>query len=314
MNSTGRRSVLAKWIASRDNPLTARVIVNRLWHYHFGAGIVANPSDFGVMGFGPSNPELLDWLADEFVSNGWSIKKMHRLMVTSSTYRQSSAYRAEAAKADSGNRLLWRFPRQRMEGESIRDSALFVSGLLNREVGGPSVFPPLPPNVQVAKTWTWETTPSVEEQNRRSVYIFVRRNMRYPMLEVMDMPDTQESCARRSNTVTAPQALTMLNSDVALSWAQGFGSRVLREAGGDRQAQIERAYSLAYSRPPTANEKDIALTFFNRHEAILAKRVAGFENLALPNQVPAGVGKVEAAALVDFCHMLLNSNEFVHRN
>jgi hypothetical protein len=312
--STGRRSVLAQWLASADNPLTARVMVNRLWHYHFGTGIVANPSDFGVMGFGPSNPKLLDWLSDEFVRTGWSVKKMHRLMVTSSTYRQSSAYRADAAKLDSGNRLLWRFPRQRLEGEAIRDSALFVSGLLNQEIGGPSVSPPLPPNITKSKTWVWETTPSVEQQNRRSVYIFVRRNLRYPMLEVMDMPDTQTSCARRQNTLTAPQALTMLNSDISSGWAQGFGNRVLREAGADLQVQIERAYQLAYSRPPTPSEKDLALTFFNRHQGILAKRAAASEKLALPAQIPAGVGTEQAAALVDFCLMLLNSNEFVYRN
>jgi hypothetical protein len=312
--STGRRSLLAKWIASSDNPLAGRVMVNRLWHYHFGTGIVANPSDFGVMGFGASNPKLLDWLADEFVKNGWSLKKMHRLMVTSSTYRQSSAYRADAAKVDSGNRLLWRFPRQRLEGEAIRDSALFVAGLLNQKVGGPSVFPPLPPNITKSKTWVWETTPTVDQQNRRSVYIFVRRNLRYPMLEVMDMPDTQTSCARRQNTLTAPQALTMLNSDIASGWAQGFGARVLREARAGLQAQIERAYQLAYARPPTATEKDLALTFFNRHQKILARRVAASEKLALPAEIPAGVDTVEAAALVDFCLMLLNSNEFVYRN
>ena len=312
--STGRRSVLARWIASADNPLTARVMVNRVWHYHFGTGIVANPSDFGVMGFGPSNPKLLDWLADEFVKNGWSLKTMHRLMVTSSTYRQSSAYRADAAKLDSANRLLWRFPRQRLEGEAIRDSALFVSGLLNQELGGPSVFPPLPPNINHSKTWVWEASPSVHQQNRRSIYIFVRRNLRYPMLEVMDMPDTQVSCARRQNTLTAPQALTMLNSDVASGWAQGFGARVLREAGADLHALIERAYRLAYSRPPTPSEKDLALTFFNRHEKILATRLAASEKLALPVEIPTGVSKVQAAALVDFCLMLLNSNEFVYRN
>jgi hypothetical protein len=288
-------------------------MVNRLWHYHFGTGIVANPSDFGVMGFGPSNPKLLDWLASEFVSNGWSLKAMHRLMVTSSTYRQSSAYRADVAKLDSGNRLLWRFPRQRLEGEAIRDSALFVSGLLKQEVGGPSVFPPLPPDINKSKTWVWETSPTAD-QNRRSVYIFVRRNLRYPMLEVMDMPDTQTSCARRQNTLTAPQALTMLNSDIASGWGVAFGARVIREVGADLQAQIKRAYHLAYLRPPTATEMDLALTFFNRHQKILTKRAAASEKLALPAELPAGVNTVQAAALVDFCLMLLNSNEFVYRN
>ena len=314
VESTGRRSALAHWIASPENPLTARVMVNRLWHYHFGTGIVANPSDFGSMGFGPSHPELLDWLAAEFVSSGWSVKKMHRLIVTSSTYRQSSTYREDAGAVDSANRLLWRFPRIKMEGESIRDSTLFVSGLLNSKMGGPSVLPPLPPNMNVSRKWGWETTLDPEEQNRRSVYIFVRRNVLYPMLQEMNSPDTLRSCAQRDSTVTATQALTLLNSDLVLGWAQGFGSRVLKEAGSDLDAQIDYAYRLAYSRPPTASERDMALTFFSRHEAIVAKRVAANEKLALPEFIPEGVDKARAVALVDFSQMLLNSNEFVYRN
>ena len=314
VETTGRRTALANWLASPENPLTARVMVNRLWHYHFGTGIVANTSDFGVMGLGPSHPELLDWLADEFVRNGWSIKTMQRLIVTSSAYRQSSAYRADAAKVDSSNRLLWRFPRQRLEGEAIRDSALSVSGLLNGQVGGASVFPPLPPNVDPGKTWTWEASPSLDQHNRRSVYIFVRRNLRYPMLDVMDMPDTQQSCARRETTITAPQALTLLNSEFVLGWAQGFAGRVIDEAGDDVEAEIDRAFRLAYSRPPTPSEIDTALSFFYRHQAILAKRAAADENLALPRRFSERVDKAQAATLVDFCHMLLNSNEFAYRN
>jgi hypothetical protein len=314
MESTGRRTALANWIASPDNPLTARVMVNRLWHYHFGTGIVSNPSDFGSMGFGPSNPELLDWLAAEFVSNGWSIKKMHRLIVTSATYRQSSAYREDAGKVDSSNRLLWRYPRVKMEGEAIRDSTLYVSGLLNSKMAGPSVLPPLPPNMNVSRRWGWETTSDPAEQNRKSVYIFVRRNVLYPMLQEMNSPDTLRSCAQRDSTVTAPQALTLLNSDLVLGWAQGFSSRVLKEAGSSVPAQIDYAYRLAYSRPPTASEKDTALTFFGRHEGIVEKRIAADEKVALPEFMPEGVDKAHAVALVDFCQMLLNSNEFVYRN
>ncbi len=313
LNSTGRRTALANWIASPDNPLTARVMVNRLWHYHFGQGIVANPSDFGLMGMGPSHPELLDWLASEFVREGWSLKKMHRLMVTSAAYRQSSAYREEAAKLDPANKLLWRFPRQRLEGEVIRDSALYVAGLLNLKVGGPSVFPALPAGMGNGRYLRWKTSPP-EEQNRRSVYIFVKRNLRYPMLEVMDMPDTHESCARREITISAPQALTLMNSEVVLEWAQGFAGRVLQSAGPGVNAQIDQAYRYAFQRPPKAKEKDLALTFFGRQESILAERIAAGAKLALPSYVPDGVEPAHAAALVDFCHMLLNSNEFAYRN
>ncbi|HUQ93269.1 MAG TPA: DUF1549 and DUF1553 domain-containing protein [Bryobacteraceae bacterium] len=310
--STGRRTALAKWIASPENPLAGRVMVNRLWHHHFGAGLVGNPSDFGVMGLGPSHPELLDWLADEFVRSSWSIKKMHRLMVTSSAYRQSSAYREDAAKADSNNRLLWHFPRQRLEGEVIRDSSLFISGLLNLKMGGPGVYPPLPPGMTTGRA-KWGASPS-DDQNRRSVYISVRRNLRYPMLEVLDMPDTHESCARRDSTISAPQALTYLNSELVLDWAQSFAGRVLKNAGADVPRQIEEAYRLAYSRPPNGSEKDTAQTFFARHKNILTERVAANEKLALPPGIPSDVSREQAAALVDFCHMLLNSNEMVYRN
>ena len=310
--STGRRAALANWIASPENPLTARVMVNRLWHYHFGQAIVPNPSDFGVMGGARTHPELLDWLADEFVRNGWSMKKMHRLIVTSNTYRQSSQYREEAANADSDNKLLWRFPRHRLEGEAVRDSALQVSGLLNLKMSGPGVYPQLPPGMTTGYTKWISSQP--EEQNRRSVYISVRRNLRYPMIEVLDMPDTHESCARRDTTTSAPQALTYLNSEMVLGWAQAFAGRVMQEAGADVNKQIETAYRYAYSRKPNGSEKDTALTFFNRHKQIVAERAAANEKLALPATVAEGVDQAQAVALVDFCHMLLNSNEFVYRN
>ncbi|MGH9675111.1 MAG: DUF1549 and DUF1553 domain-containing protein, partial [Bryobacteraceae bacterium] len=312
LNSTGRRSALANWIASPGNPLTARVMVNRIWHYHFGQGIVANPSDFGIMGLGPSHPKLLDWLASEFVDSGWSVKKLHRLIVTSNVYRQSSAWREEAAKVDSGNKLLWRYPRQRLEGEAIRDSSLFVSGLLSLKMGGPGVYPDLPRGMTPGRT-KWGSSEG-DERNRRSVYISVRRNLRYPMLEVLDMPDTHESCGRRESTIGAPQALTYMNSELVLGWAQAFAGRVLREAGTDLHKQIERAYLHAYSRTPNGSEKDTAMTFFRRHERILADRSAAKEKLALPGVMPEGVTAEHAATLVDFCHMLLNSNELVYRN
>jgi Protein of unknown function (DUF1553)/Protein of unknown function (DUF1549) len=307
VESTGRRTALAHWLTGPDNPLTARVMVNRIWQHHFGRGIVGTPSDFGVMGERPTHPELLDWLAREFVRSGWSMKQMHRLILTSAAYQQSTAFRKDAAETDPSNRLLWAFPRQRLEGEVIRDAALMVSGNLNLEVGGPSVFPDLPDGMGALRGG-WKLS-APEERNRRSVYIFVKRNTRYPMMEIFDMPDTHESCSRRDVTTTAPQALTMLNDKVTLEWAQAFASRAL--ASND---PVERAYRLAYLRSPDSWEKDTVATFFHKQKQVIADRLAKGEKLALPTTVPEGADPAYAAAFVDFCHMLLNSNEFVYGN
>lgn len=312
MPSTGRRTALANWLASPANPLTARVAINRLWHYHFGVGIVATPGDFGRMGQRPTHPELLDWLAAEFVSNGWSLKRMHRLMVTSSAYRQSSAAREDGARLDPLNRLLWRFRPQRLEAEAIRDSALVVSGLLNASIGGPSVAPPLPAGMPPpAGGWDVSTNPA--DYQRRSIYISVRRTATYPLLSAFDVPESHESCSRRSQTTTAPQALTMLNAEPWLEWAQAFAGRVLQRAGGDPPKEVQEAFRLAYSRQPDAWEKDRMLTFFNRQREMVAERQAKGEPLALPTGGAGTLDPVNAAVLVDFCSTLLNSNEFVYR-
>ena len=311
--SSGRRTALAGWLTGADNPLTARVMANRLWHYHFGQGIVRTPSDFGLMGERPTHPELLDWLAVEFQRSGWSIKQMHRLIMNSQTYQQSSEFRQAASDEDPLNRLLWRFPPQRLEGEVIRDSMLAVAGRLNHQVGGPSVFPKLPFGAAQPRGG-WDVPESQHAQDRRSVYVFVRRNSRYPMLESFDMPDTHESCARRSLTTTAPQALALLNSEHTLGWAQGLAGRILDLAGTDRDGQIREGFRLAYSRQPDGWEKDTALTFFETQRAIIAERAAAGEPLLLPDVLPAGMSQQEAAAVVDFAHMLLNSNEFVFKN
>ena len=310
--SSGRRTALANWLIDPKNPLTQRVIVNRVWHYHFGRGIVGTPSDFGAMGERPTHPKLLDWLAHEFVRSGWSIKHLHRLIMTSNTFQQSWGYRPSARKVDPFNRLLWRFPPQRLEAEVIRDSALHVSGLLNGKIGGESVFPPLPPRVPTPPGG-WEVSEDLSDHHRRSIYVFVRRNATLPMLRVFDLPDTHETCARRNVTTTAPQALALLNSEPAMERAQAFASRVLKAAGTDRKAQVERAYLLAYSRRPDERDKNIALTFFTQQSEIIAERLAAGEPLVTPSSVPQGMAHSKAAALVDFCHALLNSNEFVYR-
>ncbi len=313
LESTGRRSALAKWLTSEDNPLTARVMVNRLWHYHFGRGIVATPSDFGRMGERPSHPELLDWLTSEFTSNGWSVKRMHRVIMTSRAYQQSSDFDEHANQKDPFNKLVWRYAPQRLEGEAVRDSMLAVSGLLNESVGGPSVMPPLPFGMPKPRGG-WDATLDPAEQRRRSIYIFVRRNARFPMMESFDMPDTHETCARRNVTTTAPQALALLNDAQTVDWARGFAGRVIAKAGPDRSGQVDEAFRLAYSRRPDSIEKDAALTFFDSQSKLIASRVADGGEIALPFETAEGLSDAEAAALVDFCHTLLNSNEFVYRN
>ncbi|MGH9338121.1 MAG: DUF1549 and DUF1553 domain-containing protein [Acidobacteriota bacterium] len=312
LNSTGRRTALANWLADPKNPLTSRVMANRIWHYHFGRGIVKTPSNFGLSGELPTHPELLDWLATEFVRNGWSMKYLHRLIMLSNTYQQASLYREDAGKADPDNNLFWRYPRHRLEGEVIRDASLAVAGMLNTRMGGPSAFPDLPPGMDPRGGWKEDEDPAAA--NRRSIYVFVRRNQRYPMFHVFDMPDTHESCPAREITTSPLQALTMLNSELTLDWAQGLASRVLIAAGSDRSAQIDQAYRLAYSRLPNAQEKGTILNFLDSHRAILAERAERGEKLAEPTLRPHNVDPLKAAALVDFCHMLLNSNEFVYVN
>jgi hypothetical protein len=230
--STGRRSALARWIASKDNPLTARVIVNRIWQHHFGHGIVRTASDFGVRGQPPTHPDLLDWLAVEFLypsesgsANGaWTIKRMHRMMLLSATYQQSAKPSQPALVKDPDNNLFARMNRFRLEGEIIRDSLLAVSGRLNPKMGGPGMFPPVPAEaVQGSKIWTVST--DSQDHVRRSVYIFARRNLRFPFLENFDLPDSNLSCPKREHSTTAPQALTLLNAGDVVEAANALAAR-----------------------------------------------------------------------------------------
>ena len=325
LNSTGRRTALANILTDPNNPLTARVMVNRIWHYHFGRGIVGTPSDFGLQGDRPTHPALLDWLASEFLKPAvaatlesasglqpWSIKHIHRLIVTSSAYRQSSRFNPEAARVDPEDKLLWRFPRRRLEGETIRDACLAVSGLLNPRMGGPSVFPELPPGM--AARGGWKTTADESERQRRSIYVFVKRNTRYPMFESFDMPDTHESCPRRNVTTSPGQALTLLNSELTLNWARALASRVIATAGASPGREIETAFQLAFCRPPDATEKKLAREFFKTHSSLIAERAGAGEDIALPAKLPPKFDPVRAATLVDLCHMLMNANEFVFIN
>ena len=316
LNSSGRRTALANWLADPNNPLTARVMVNRIWHYHFGRGIVGTPSDFGVMGERPADPQLLDYLAATFVENGWSIKKMHRLIMLSSAYQQSSAYQEEAAKVDPDDKLVWRFERRRLEGEVIRDSMLFVGGKLNMKMGGPGVFPPLPPGVSMPRSnyLNWKTEKDPAEANRRSVYVFVKRNLRYPMFETFDFPDTHEPCPRRYATVTPTQPLALMNDELVMEWSRVLASRVLNDRGLSAEQQIERAYRLVLSRAPKAEESQSILDFLNQQSGLIAGRLAKNDKVPLPDAVPQGMPPARAAAFVDLCQALLNSNEFIYMN
>jgi hypothetical protein len=311
-STTGRRTALAKWLTDPENPLTARVMANRIWFYHFGSGLAPAPSDFGSMGGRPSHPELLDWLTSEFVDNDWSMKKLSKLIVMSNTYQEASAHREDGEKIDASNKLLWRFPRNRLEGEVIRDSAMYVAGVLNEKVGGPSVFPVLPENMPTPRGG-WAKNPGPDDNYRRSVYVFVRRNTPYPILKSLDFPDTTMSCGRRDRTITAPQALSLLNDRAAIDWAQKFAGRVVSRAGLDEKGQVKTAYQLAYSRNPDAWETDTVLTFLEKQSGLIRSRIAKGEEVALPASVPENADRARLAALVDFCNTILNSNEFVYQ-
>ncbi len=308
--STGRRTALANWMTDPQNPLVARVMVNRIWQYHFGRGIVGTPSDFGMMREPETHRELLDYLAVTFIEKGWSIKAMHKLIMLSSTYQQASDHNETAAQKDPENLLLWKFRRQRLSGEEIRDSILAVSGKLNRTMGGPSVFPDIPKEMEVRGGWNRK---EVEDaKNRRSVYVFVRRNSRYPMFQAFDMPDTHESCARRSTTTTAPQALSLLNDKAMLNAAVSLAERAMISAKANDW--VIRAYLLAYARKPDMQEYELATAFLQKQSALLQVRLSEKKPVALPANLRAGIDPALAAAFVDLCHVLINANEFVYLN
>ncbi len=293
-DSTGRRSALAEWLTRKDNPLTARVMVNRLWQHHFGVGIVATPNDFGAMGEEPTHPELLDWLATEFVDSGWSLKHMHRLMVLSAAYRQDSRTdaddprRAKALEADRENHLLWRARRRRLEGEEVRDAMLAAAGELNGRMFGVSARPKLPDRVS---SYAWKPDANPEDQDRRSVYVFAKRNLRYPLFDAFDLPDMHNSCARRAVTTTAPQALVLLNGDFALERGQRLGAELAKQFPSDDAGLAARAYRIVWGRPATDDEVRLAAKFLAAQAAALRSR---------------------DAAVADFCHALLNANEFLY--
>jgi hypothetical protein len=292
--SSGRRTALANWIASAENPLTARVFVNRLWQHHFGRGIVPTPNDFGKLGEPPTHPELLDWLADEFVKGGWCVKRMHRLIMTSSAYRMSSKANEPGLRLDPANTLFWRFNMRRLTAEEVRDSILAASGRLNLKAGGPSVFPKMPREVLHSQSMPghgWgDSTP--EEAARRSVYVFVKRSLLVPILAQHDQADTDSSCPVRYTTTVPTQALGMLNGEFTNEQAAAFAERLRKEVRGDLAAQVRRAIRLTTGRQPAGDEvkKDVAFI----------------------RDMQAKHGLTEPAALKEYCLLALNTNEFIY--
>ncbi|MFN0051339.1 MAG: PSD1 and planctomycete cytochrome C domain-containing protein [Planctomycetales bacterium] len=259
------RTRLAAWLVSPENPLTARVIVNRLWQQHFGIGLVKSANDFGLKGDRPSHPELLDTLAATFIEQGWRLKPLHRQIVLSRVYRQSSrAPRdSEAARLDPENRLLWRFSRRRLSAEEIRDAMLAVSGRLNPRMGGPSVMLPVDPELVglLYKPSQWAITPAAEEHDRRSVYLIAKRNLRLPFLESLDAPALLASCARRESSTHPPQALELLNGALSNELAEALARRLEAESGSDSIRLVDRAYELALGRLPVVAEREAAIGF-----------------------------------------------------
>ncbi|REJ90035.1 MAG: DUF1553 domain-containing protein [Planctomycetota bacterium] len=294
-----RRSDLADWLTQPEHPLVTRVIVNRVWQQHFGRGLCATASDFGFMGEWPTHPELLDWLARELPRQGWSLKKLHRLVVTSTAYRTAS-YRGpewnrrqrdawqDLLSADTDNDLFGRMSRRRLDAEAIRDAMLSASGTLCRQAGGPGIRPPLPNEVvgTLLKN-QWPVTENETDHHRRSIYLFVRRNLTYPMFDVFDRPDTNRSCPRRGETTTAPQALHLLNSGFSRRCADELADQLRTASDGEPAAQVELLYRRVLGRSPDSAELQRAVEFLNQ-------------------------GSESETALSDLCLALFNLNEFLY--
>ncbi|MCR9200055.1 MAG: DUF1549 and DUF1553 domain-containing protein [Planctomycetaceae bacterium] len=297
-STAGLRTALAKWLTSKHNPLTARVIVNRVWQSHFGTGLVDTPSEFGLMGSEPSHPQLLDWLARSLISDGWSLKRLHRRIVLSAVYRQRSRL---ATLASEEQRAAWkrslqrdpnayglsRFPRRRLDGEAIRDAMLLASGRINRQAKGPGVRPPLPDElIKTLLRNQWKVTEDRQQHDRRSIYVFARRNLRYPIFEVFDRPSANASCAVRGRSTTAPQSLHLLNSRFSLQMAESLAKRLVAEQE-ERPQQIAAAFRHCLAREPNADERNDAERFIQNSSGSDEER------------------------LTHLCLSLFNCNEFV---
>ncbi len=298
--TSGRRMVLAEWIASKSNPFTARVFVNRVWQYHFGRGIVPSANDFGKLGEQPTHPELLDWLASEFMepsdksATPWTLKRLHKLIMMSNVYQQSAVANDANLKTDPANALLWRFNMRRLTAEEVRDSILSVSGSLNMKQFGPSTYPKIPKEVLAGQSVPgqgWPTSPA-EEANRRSVYAHIKRSLRVPILAGFDQPDPDSSCPVRYVTTVPTQSLGLLNGEFANEQAIAFAARLQKEIPGNVTEQVKRAIRLTTGRNPSDDEVKRDIEFMNT--------LKGKHKLD------------DMKSLVQYCLLCLNTNEFVY--
>jgi hypothetical protein len=309
--TTFQRKALADWVTDVEHgagALAARVIVNRVWQHHFGEGLARTVSDFGVRSEEPTHPELLEWLANDFVSNGWKLKRLHKLILTSAVYQQGTGHRRQATEdsphsVDPNNRLLWYKPPLRLEAEVLRDAMLAAAGTLNLEPFGPAFKPPIPAEAMVARN-TKSPYPTDAKDDlgtrRRSVYMFHKRVVPYPLLQVFDRPDAQQACGRRDQTTVAPQALSLLNDAFVRTRAVEMADRLIGECS-DEASLANRAFELALFRPPTDSERTAAIEFVKSQTDRRQARDAG--------KVAA---EVRAAAVADFCQALFSTNEFLY--
>ena len=290
--SSGRRRMLAAWIAAPENPLTWRVLANRVWQHHFGRGLVATPSNFGVSGGAPSHPELLDWLASRLIADGGRLKPFHRLILSSATYRQSSHDRVEGRQIDPANELLWRMNVRRLEAEAIRDAVLSTSGRLNFEAGGPGIKPRIRAELLTGSQRNkWPRIDREgEEHFRRSVYIYVKRQLLMPIMELFDAPTTTDSCAARMTSVVPTQALLLMNDDFIEEQSGFLAERAVAERGDELPRVLTRMFELALGRPPDPSRLHEVVSFVRSRESHGDRR----------------------SALADLAHVMFNSSEFVY--
>lgn len=295
--TTQRRLQLATWIAAPQNPLTSRVIVNRLWQHYFGEGIVRTPDNFGFLGDQPTHPQLLDWLASDLIDGAWKLKRLHKLIVMSETYRQASLHPQEktCAEIDLANRYWWRTNRRRLDAESIRDAILIASGRLDLTVGGPSFHAPI--NAEALEGLSMKavayTASPPEQTRRRSIYMFTKRGLAVPLMAVFDTCDTTAPNGRRDVTIVPTQALSLLNNDWVNGESTALAKRVLDSAKSNDD-RITAAWIFAFGRPPTPSERTSALAHI------------------LDLQHSLKTPDVELVAWTSLCHVLMNSNEFIY--
>jgi hypothetical protein len=300
LKTSGRRLAFAQHLTDGTHPLLARVLVNRFWLHHFGRGLVGTPGDFGTQGERPSHPELLDWLASEFMASGWNLKALHRLIMTSAVYRQGSAHRADGDSLDAANWLLWRMPVRRLEAETIRDSIMAISGKLNPEQYGPPVPVTVDENQQAV---VGDGKPSADGREfRRSIYVQVRRTQPAYLLNVFDAPQMEPNCDIRSASTVAPQSLLLMNSRFSVEQAEFFAERVRREAGADPAAQAAHAWQLAYGSAPTEAQKAKLAEYLAKQTALLKAKDEAEKSKADP----------AAQALASLCQVFFGSNRLLY--